>query len=84
MGAARLRLLRSAWGRAGRGAALAAIGIISAACARDAAPAIGLITKTETNPYFVKMREGALAAAKAHHLTLLTGPVRTMATTPAR
>jgi fructose transport system substrate-binding protein len=28
-------------------------------------PVIGLITKTETNPFFVKMKEGAAAAAKA-------------------
>ena len=36
-------------------------------------PVIGLITKTETNPFFVKMKEGAQAAAKAHGLRLLTG-----------
>src|SRR5207248_7333010 len=34
---------------------------------------IGLITKTETNPFFVKMKEGALAAAKANGVKLLTG-----------
>src|SRR5690242_1689087 len=33
---------------------------------------IGLITKTETNPFFVKMREGAQAAADALGVTLLT------------
>ena len=27
-------------------------------------PTVGLITKTETNPFFVKMREGAQAKAK--------------------
>jgi fructose transport system substrate-binding protein len=36
-------------------------------------PVIGLITKTETNPFFVKMKEGAQAASKAHGLRLLTG-----------
>jgi fructose transport system substrate-binding protein len=36
-------------------------------------PVIGLITKTETNPFFVKMKEGAQAAAKAHGLKLITG-----------
>ncbi len=36
----------------------------SAAQAADQ-PVIGLITKTETNPFFVKMKEGAAAAAKA-------------------
>ena len=34
---------------------------------------IGLITKTETNPFFVKMKEGAQAAAKAKGAKLLTG-----------
>ena len=31
-----------------------------------------LITKTETNPFFVKMREGAQAEADALGITLLT------------
>lgn len=35
-------------------------------------PVIGLITKTEGNPFFVKMREGAEAAAKAGGARLLT------------
>ena len=33
---------------------------------------VGLITKTESNPFFVKMREGAQAAADAAGATLLT------------
>ena len=47
--------------------------------AEEAAPAgddeiiVGLITKTETNPFFVKMREGAQAQADALGATLLTG-----------
>src|SRR5437762_4115664 len=36
-------------------------------------PVIGLITKTDTNPFFVKMKEGAQAAAKAGGAKLLTG-----------
>jgi fructose transport system substrate-binding protein len=36
-------------------------------------PVIGLITKTETNPFFVKMKEGAASAAKAKGAKLLTG-----------
>jgi fructose transport system substrate-binding protein len=36
-------------------------------------PVIGLITKTETNPFFVKMREGATEMAKAKGVKLLTG-----------
>lgn len=35
-------------------------------------PVIGLITKTETNPFFVKMKEGAQAEAKKLGATLLT------------
>ena len=33
---------------------------------------VGLITKTETNPFFVKMKEGADAEAKAKGATLMT------------
>ncbi len=52
--------------------------LLAAACASDraetaGAPTIGLITKTETNPYFVKMKEGAQAAAAEHGVRLLTG-----------
>ena len=36
-------------------------------------PVIGLITKTETNPFFVKMKEGAQAAANSNGARLLTG-----------
>ncbi|AMC33475.1 sugar ABC transporter substrate-binding protein [Janthinobacterium sp. B9-8] len=35
-------------------------------------PVIGLITKTETNPFFVKMKEGATAEAKAKGAKLLS------------
>jgi len=35
-------------------------------------PVIGLITKTDTNPFFVKMKEGAQAAATAKGAKLLT------------
>jgi fructose transport system substrate-binding protein len=35
-------------------------------------PIVGLITKTDTNPFFVKMKEGALAAAKTQGVTLQT------------
>ncbi len=46
----------------------------SAALAAQAAePVIGLITKTETNPFFVKMKEGAAKAAKAKGAKLLSG-----------
>jgi fructose transport system substrate-binding protein len=40
-------------------------------------PVIGLITKTETNPFFVKMKEGAAAAAKAKGAKLLSGAGKT-------
>jgi len=35
-------------------------------------PVIGLITKTDTNPFFVKMKEGATEAAKAKGAKLLS------------
>jgi fructose transport system substrate-binding protein len=39
-------------------------------------PVIGLITKTETNPFFVKMREGATEAARAKGAKLMTATGR--------
>jgi fructose transport system substrate-binding protein len=38
---------------------------------------IGLITKTEANPFFVKMKEGAQAQAKKDNVKLLTGSGKT-------
>lgn len=58
MGAARLILL------------LALALVASPASAQE--PIIGLITKTESNPFFVKMREGAQAAAQSNGARLLT------------
>ena len=53
-------------------AALTAAAVIATGAARAAdAPVIGLITKTDTNPFFVKMKEGAEAAAKAKGAKLL-------------
>jgi fructose transport system substrate-binding protein len=49
-------------------AALAFTGMVAAADQ----PVIGLITKTETNPFFVKMKEGAQAAATAKGAKLLS------------
>jgi fructose transport system substrate-binding protein len=42
-------------------------------CSTQTQPAIGLITKTDTNLFFVKMREGAQAAASSEGVRLLTG-----------
>lgn len=52
-----------------------AVSLLAAACgaATAAEPVIGLITKTETNPFFVKMKEGAQQAAKAKGAKLLSG-----------
>jgi ABC-type sugar transport system substrate-binding protein len=41
-----------------------AVAVAMAAGAAQAADIVGLITKTNTNPFFVKMREGAEARAK--------------------
>jgi len=48
---------------------------LAAACQRadNAQPAIGLITKTESNPFFVTMTRGAEQAAAANGFRLLTG-----------
>lgn len=52
---------------------LLAAAFFAASAAHGAdAPVIGLITKTETNPYFVAIREGAAAEAKARGAKLLT------------
>ncbi len=51
--------------------ALASLALGTAAVAADQ-PVIGLITKTETNPFFVKMKEGAQAAATAKGAKLLS------------
>ena len=54
----------------------AAAAVASGALAQQA-PVIGLITKTETNPFFVKMKEGAQQAAQAQGGKLLTGAGKT-------
>ena len=53
--------------------------LLSAAFVAHAAdvPVIGLITKTETNPFFVKMKEGATAEAKAKGAKVLSGAGKT-------
>ncbi len=51
----------------------AALFALAAAAHAQAQPVIGLITKTETNPFFVKMKEGATEAAKAKGAKLLSG-----------
>ncbi len=43
------------------------------AAAADDKPVIGLVTKVETNPFFVKMKEGANEMAKSRGAKLLTG-----------
>jgi fructose transport system substrate-binding protein len=63
---------------------LLAVGVLLAACSggsASSAPAsgatgqviVGLITKTDTNPFFVKMKEGAQAKATELGVKLLTG-----------
>ena len=52
--------------------AITSIPALSNVFAQDDDIIIGLITKTETNPFFVKMREGAQAAADELGVTLLT------------
>ena len=49
----------------------------AASSAFAAEPVIGLITKTETNPFFVKMKEGAQAEAKKLGAKLLSGAGKT-------
>ena len=58
-------------------AAPAAPAAVRPAGAQAPQPVIGLITKTATNPFFVKMREGAEREARARGLRLLTAAGRT-------
>ena len=53
------------------------LALAASAVSAQAQPVIGLITKTETNPFFVKMKEGAEAAAKAKGAKLLSGAGKT-------
>lgn len=53
--------------------AVAALGCALAFGAHAAEPVIGLITKTDTNPFFVKMKEGAEAEAKKLGAKLISG-----------
>ena len=45
---------------------------------------VGLITKTNTNPFFAKMKEGAEAKAKELGSTFAVSPANMMATMRAR
>jgi len=60
--------------------AVAALATLAFACCTAASaadqPVIGLITKTDTNPFFVKMKEGAQAAATAKGAKLLSAAGR--------
>lgn len=55
--------------------ATALLAIVGTACAAGE-PVIGLITKTDTNPYFVKMKQGATEMATKEGAKLLTGAGR--------
>jgi fructose transport system substrate-binding protein len=61
--------------RAGRLVAVgfvATLGLGTSACGGGDGDVIGLITKTDTNPFFVKMKEGAQAEAEKQGLELQT------------
>ncbi|UDQ81953.1 substrate-binding domain-containing protein [Erwinia rhapontici] len=49
-----------------------AVMVSSAAYASNDNITIGLITKTDTNPFFLKMKEGAMLGATVHGVKLLT------------
>ncbi|GGE07368.1 sugar ABC transporter [Aureimonas endophytica] len=53
-------------------AAIGSLGLGLGAANAQAAPLVCLITKTDTNPFFVKMKEGALAKAKEVGVNLQT------------
>src|SRR4051812_43493193 len=53
--------------------ALASLALFAGSAIAQTQPVIGLVTKTDTNPFFVKMKEGAAEAAKAQGAKLMTG-----------
>ena len=55
----------------------AALALAAGHAAAQGQPVIGLITKTESNPFFVKMKEGADAEAKKLGARLLTASGKT-------
>lgn len=55
----------------------AALFLVSGGVLAQGQPVVGLITKTETNPFFVKMKEGAAEAAKAKGAKLLSAAGKT-------
>ena len=79
----------SKWARVAALASIAALGVGVVACGDDSDSSgggggggdeevtIGLITKTESNPFFVKMKEGAQAQAKKDNVKLLTASGKT-------
>ena len=75
-----LRARAVTWSRrASRAVAAAALAVVAAGFGggeTSSQPVIGLITKTDTNPFFVKMKEGAQAAATARGARLLSGAGR--------
>jgi fructose transport system substrate-binding protein len=58
-------------------AGLSLAAALSLVSAQNKQPIIGLITKTESNPFFVKMKEGAEAEAKKYGAKLLSGAGKT-------
>ncbi|MFN8573315.1 MAG: sugar ABC transporter substrate-binding protein [Gemmatimonadaceae bacterium] len=54
------------------GCALLLTGVAAGTSRAQGVPIVALITKTESNPYFVKMREGAAAAARSTGAMLVT------------
>ena len=78
-------LLAACGGTAPTAAPAAATAAPAAAAEKPAEEIIvGLITKTETNPFFVKMKEGAQAKADELGVKLLTGAGAETVTTKAR
>jgi fructose transport system substrate-binding protein len=55
-----------------QGVALAMLSVATGAVIAADQPIVGLITKTDTNPFFVKMKEGAQRAATLKNAKLLT------------
>jgi fructose transport system substrate-binding protein len=69
--------MRSSPNFAVRSAFAAVVALAAGVAAAQSDPVIGLITKTDTNPFFVKMKEGATEMAKQRGAKLMSAAGRT-------
>ncbi|GAA4627645.1 substrate-binding domain-containing protein [Actinoallomurus vinaceus] len=74
--------------RTGAIVAIAVLSLVAPGCGKDSGTGgeiiVGLITKTDTNPFFVKMKEGAQKEAQARGVKLMTAAGRFVGDNPSQ